>query len=72
MSGNMDPVKKQKIHIAGLTRAELEEFVTSLGEPRYRAVQIFKAVHERRLLSFDEITDLPKEFRTKLDHRRAQ
>jgi 23S rRNA (adenine2503-C2)-methyltransferase len=54
------------VHIPGVNRAELEELVGSLGEPRYRAVQIFKAVHERRLRSFDEITDLPKEFRKKL------
>src|SRR4051812_45283776 len=50
-----------------MSRAELEELVASLGEPRYRAMQIFKAVHERRLRSFDEITDLPKEFRKKLE-----
>lgn len=59
----------EKIHITGLTRSELERFVTSLGEPKYRAMQVFKAVHERRLRSFDEITDLPKAFRAKLDER---
>jgi 23S rRNA (adenine2503-C2)-methyltransferase len=47
-------------------RAELEQLVTDLGEPRYRATQVFKAVHERRLRSFDEISDLPKAFRAKL------
>jgi len=36
------------------------------GEPRYRAVQIFKAVHERRLRTFEEISDLPKKLREKL------
>jgi len=49
-----------------MSRAELEELVTSLGEPKYRAAQVFKAVHERRLRSFDEITDLPREFRKQL------
>ncbi len=49
-----------------MSRPELDEFVRSLGEPRYRADQLFKAVHERRLRSFDEITDLPKAFRSKL------
>lgn len=39
----------------------------SLGEPKYRATQVFKAVHERRLRSFDEITDLPKKFRARLE-----
>jgi len=56
----------QKAHILGMTRAELTEVVTSLGEPKYRADQVFRAVHEQRLRSFDEITNLPKAFRTKL------
>ena len=38
----------------------------TIGEPKYRANQIFKGLHERRLLSFDEMTDLPKVFREKL------
>lgn len=50
-----------------MKRTELVDLAASLGEPGYRAVQIFKAVHERRLLSFDEITDLPKSFRAKLE-----
>lgn len=54
------------MHIAGLSRAELEALVQDLGEPKYRATQVFKAVHERRLRSFDEITDLPKKFRERL------
>lgn len=49
-----------------MPRAELREFVESLGEPPYRATQVFKAVHQRRLRSFDDITDLPKKFREKL------
>jgi 23S rRNA (adenine2503-C2)-methyltransferase len=59
----------EKIHIQGLSRDELRELVTEMGEPKYRAQQIFKAVHERRLRSFDEISDLPKAFRSKLAER---
>jgi 23S rRNA (adenine2503-C2)-methyltransferase len=59
----------EKLHITGMPRAELREFVESLGEPPYRATQIFKAVHQRRLRSFDDITDLPKKFREKLAER---
>lgn len=57
----------EKFHITGLNRRELEEFFLSIGEPKYRSMQVFKAVHERRLLSFDEITDLPKKLRAKLE-----
>ncbi len=49
-----------------MSRGELEEFFLSLGEPKYRSTQVFKAVHERRLQSFDDITDLPKKLRAKL------
>lgn len=57
----------EKVHILGLDRSALEELAASLGEPKYRATQVFKAVHERRLRSFDEISDLPKKFRARLE-----
>lgn len=57
--------------IAGLSKAELSTFVGELGEPGYRAQQIFTAVQQRRARSFDEITNLPKELRAKLGERAA-
>ena len=57
----------EKKHITGYTKSELSNFVTEIGEPKYRASQIFKGLHERRLLDFDQITDLPKKFRDKLN-----
>ncbi len=56
----------KKIHLQGLTKAELAEFVTTLGEPKYRAKQIFSALHARRVRLFDDVTDLPKSFRETL------
>lgn len=50
-----------------MSRSGLEDLAASFGEPKYRATQVFKAVHERRLRLFDEITDLPKKFRLKLE-----
>ncbi len=52
-----------KRHLIGFSKAELEEFVEQFGEAKYRADQIFKAIYKRRLVSFDEITDLPIDFR---------
>src|SRR5687768_17865531 len=37
-----------------------------MGEPAYRGRQLFAALQHRRLRSFDEITDLPKDLRTRL------
>ncbi|HKC64952.1 MAG TPA: 23S rRNA (adenine(2503)-C(2))-methyltransferase RlmN, partial [Pyrinomonadaceae bacterium] len=59
----------QAIHLTGLTQAELTAFVEELGEPSYRARQIFASLHRRRLRSFEEMTDLSKEFRAKLNER---
>jgi 23S rRNA (adenine2503-C2)-methyltransferase len=59
----------EQVHLTGLTEAELREFVHTLGEPDYRARQIFAALHRRRLRSFDEMTDLPKELRARISER---
>ena len=56
----------QPLHLAGLSQAELTEFIASVGEPAFRARQIFGGIHKRRLQSLAEMTDLPKELRAKL------
>ena len=56
-------------HLLGLNREELVSFTSELGEPAYRGRQIFAALHQRRLLSLGEMTDLPKELRTSLSAR---
>ena len=53
----------------GLTPAELTAFVEEMSEPAYRGRQIFAALNQRRLRSVDEMTDLPKSFRAKLNER---
>lgn len=57
----------EKMSISGLSIAELGDFVVEHGEPRYRAKQIFKNLHGRRLRAFDEMTDLPLAFRQRLN-----
>ena len=56
----------EKLHLLNLLPAELAEFVETHGEPKYRAGQIFKQLHERRVLQFEEMSDLPKTLREKL------
>lgn len=60
-----------RIEIPGLNKAELSAFVEELGEPIYRGQQIFNAVQRRRVRSFEQITNLPKDFRAKLSERAA-
>jgi 23S rRNA (adenine2503-C2)-methyltransferase len=57
------------VHLAGLSQAELSSLVEGMGEPAFRGRQIFAALHRRRLRSFEEMTDLPKEFRARLNER---
>jgi 23S rRNA (adenine2503-C2)-methyltransferase len=57
----------EKLHITGLSINDLAEFVQEIGEPKYRAKQIFVNLHARRALDFDAMTDLPKAFREKLN-----
>jgi 23S rRNA (adenine2503-C2)-methyltransferase len=57
----------QKVELIGLSQPELIEFVSGLGEPAYRGRQIFAALQHRRLRSFEEMTDQPKELRARLN-----
>ncbi len=52
-----------------MTQTELADFAAEFGEPKYRAKQLFKQLHGRRLRTFDEMTDLPKAFREQLVER---
>src|SRR4030095_582011 len=54
------------VELTGLSQPELISFVETLGEPPYRGRQLFAALQHRRLRSFDEITDLPKDLRARL------
>ncbi len=57
-----------------LVGASLEEIATAsaeLGEPQYRARQIYAGIYRRRRRSWDEFTDLPKALRRHLQERFA-
>lgn len=43
------------------------EFVGTLGEPAYRGRQVFAALHNRRLQSFEAMSDVPKALRERLN-----
>lgn len=55
-----------RTHLTGYSRMELIALFEEMGEPRYRADQVFRGLHERRLTSFDAMTDLPKALREQL------
>ena len=48
---------------------DLENFIESLGEKKYRAKQIFLSLYKDRVSSYDEISTLKKEFRESLKEK---
>jgi 23S rRNA (adenine2503-C2)-methyltransferase len=57
---------KHPVELLGLSKAETVSFVETLGEPAYRGRQIFGGLQQRRLRSFDEMSDLPRDLRQRL------
>jgi len=60
-------VMTERVNLTGLDVNELAAFVAELGEPAYRGRQIFAALQQRRLQNFDDMSDLPKPLRERLE-----
>ncbi|MCI8805978.1 MAG: 23S rRNA (adenine(2503)-C(2))-methyltransferase RlmN [Clostridiales bacterium] len=58
---------KFKTDILSLSLKELSDFIVELGEKPFRARQVFKWLHQRGSSSFDEMTDISKKLRAKLE-----
>lgn len=56
-----------KIDIKSLTMSELKEQLVALGEKPFRAKQIYEWLHVKLVRSFDEMTNISKETRQKLE-----
>lgn len=61
--------KDARVDIRNGSLKDLERVVTGLGEPAYRAKQIFRWLHQRGVRSFDQMTDLPAKFRRSLEEQ---
>ena len=55
----------EKIDIKSFNEAELLEFMTALGQPKFRTAQLFKWL-QQGVEDFDEMTNLPKALRETL------
>ncbi len=56
-----------KTDIKSMDLAELTAYVTELGEKSFRAKQLYQWMHQKLADSWDEMTNLPKSFREKLE-----
>lgn len=57
---------QQKTDIKSLSFMELEAFLTAQGQPAFRAKQIFDWLHAKQVVSFEQMTNLPKTLAAKL------
>ncbi len=55
-----------KVNLLGLTPRQLRDWFAELGEKPFRATQVLKWVHQRRVDDFDAMTDLARSLRDKL------
>lgn len=56
-----------KIDIRKLRLDELEQAFVTLGEPKYRAKQVYEWLWKKNALHFDDMSNLSKELRTRLE-----
>jgi 23S rRNA (adenine2503-C2)-methyltransferase len=52
--------------VRSLLAPEIEQAFAALGQPAYRARQVLRWLYEKRVRSFDEMTDLPAPLRAQL------
>ena len=60
-------VTETRINLFDLDEAGLRDFFASIGEKPFRAQQILKWVYHQQVVSFDEMTNLSKPLRTRLE-----
>jgi 23S rRNA (adenine2503-C2)-methyltransferase len=58
-------------NLLGLSRSELEQLLMSLGQPRYRGVQLYHGLYVRRARDLAALTDLDKKCRELLSSNHA-
>lgn len=57
------------IDIKSMDIEELEQFMVSLGEKKFHAVQLYKWMHQKLAASFSECSDLSKDLKQKLSEQ---
>lgn len=56
----------EKVNLLGFSKDKMEAFFESIGEKKFRAIQVVKWIHQQGASSFDEMTNLSKSLREKL------
>ena len=56
----------KKINLLGCSLESLENFFLSINEPRFRAKQLLKWIHQKGVIDFNSMSDFNKDLRRKL------
>lgn len=62
---------KNTTDLRSLTLPALTAFTAELGEPAFRARQLYQWLHQKQVTSLDEMTNLPRSLREKLERSAA-
>ena len=62
----------EKTDIKSLDYDELKDFFVSIGEKPFRAKQVYQWMHEKQADGFEEMTNLSKSLREKLEENPAE
>ena len=54
------------MNLYGLTRTELENYFESIGEKKFKALQVFEWLYQKRCENIEEFSNIKKEIREKL------
>ncbi|MGE5371874.1 MAG: 23S rRNA (adenine(2503)-C(2))-methyltransferase RlmN [Solirubrobacterales bacterium] len=57
----------ERTELLGMTQGEMEDFMASAGEARFRGRQVYRWVYVKNTGSFYDMSDLPRSLREKLD-----
>ena len=55
-------------NLFGMRRSDLEEYFLSIGEKKFKAVQVFEWLYQKRVWDIDGFSNIKKEVREQLKH----
>src|SRR5437016_10255021 len=58
--------RNKQCELLGLDLQELSALIQDVGQPEYRAQQLFEGLYRQRVASVEEISTLPQDFRRNL------
>lgn len=67
--GTLAPEPDTRPNLVGMNRDELATLVKELGEPAFRAKQLYRWVYNRGATDFSQMTDISKGFRAVLEEK---